>query len=49
MTKWRTRIALGGLVAAVGIGWIGAVAAQTLRIGLAEDPAVRQFLLQKRG
>jgi peptide/nickel transport system substrate-binding protein len=40
MTKWRTRIAAGCLIAAAIISWIGAVAAQTLRIGLAGDPDV---------
>ena len=38
MTKWRTQIAAGCLIAAASILWTGAATAQTLRIGLAEDP-----------
>src|SRR5262249_34267596 len=40
MTNWRTRISAGCLIAAVAIGCVGAPSAQTLRIGLAEDPDV---------
>jgi peptide/nickel transport system substrate-binding protein len=40
MTKWWTRISAGCLIAAVAIGWVGAASAQTLRIGLAEDPDI---------
>jgi peptide/nickel transport system substrate-binding protein len=39
MTKWRTRIAVGCLVAAAATAWVGA-SAQTLRIGLGEDPDI---------
>ena len=38
MTKWRTQIAAGCLIAAASILWTDAATAQTLRIGLAEDP-----------
>src|SRR6516165_11935082 len=40
MTKWRTQIAAGCLIAAVVIPWIGGSSAQTLRIGLADDPDI---------
>ena len=40
MTKWRTQIAAGCLIAAAVIPWIGAASAQTLRIGLADDPDI---------
>jgi len=38
MTEWWRQIAAGCLIAAASILWTGAAAAQTLRIGLAEDP-----------
>src|SRR5215472_13221674 len=38
MTRWWRQIAAGCLIAAASILWMGAGAAQTLRIGLAEDP-----------
>ena len=40
MTRWRRQIAAGCLIAAATISWIGAASAQTLRIGLAEDPDI---------
>src|SRR6516165_3135210 len=40
MTRWRRQIAAGCLIAAATIPWIGAASAQTLRIGLAEDPDI---------
>ena len=40
MTKWRTQIAAGCLVAAAVISWMGGASAQTLRIGLADDPDI---------
>ncbi len=40
MTKWRTQIAAGCLIAVAATAWIGAASAQTLRIGLAEDPDI---------
>jgi peptide/nickel transport system substrate-binding protein len=40
MTKWWTQITAGCLMAAVLIPWVGAVSAQTLRIGLADDPDI---------
>jgi peptide/nickel transport system substrate-binding protein len=40
MTKWRTQIAASCLIAAAVIPWIGAAPAQTLRIGLADDPDI---------
>jgi peptide/nickel transport system substrate-binding protein len=40
MTRWRLQIAAGCLIAAATIPWIGAASAQTLRIGLAEDPDI---------
>jgi peptide/nickel transport system substrate-binding protein len=40
MTKWWTQIAAGCLIAATVIPWLGAASAQTLRIGLAEDPDI---------
>jgi peptide/nickel transport system substrate-binding protein len=40
MTRWWRQIAAGCLIAAATISWIGAASAQTLRIGLAEDPDI---------
>src|SRR5215468_11310160 len=40
MTKQWTRIAAGCLIAAAAAAWIGAASAQTLRIGLGEDPDI---------
>jgi len=40
MTKWRTQIAAGCLIAATVIPWIEGASAQTLRIGLADDPDI---------
>ena len=40
MTWWSRQITAGSLIAAVTISWIGAASAQTLRIGLAEDPDI---------
>jgi peptide/nickel transport system substrate-binding protein len=40
MTKWWTQIAAGCLIAAAAIPWVGAVSAQTLRIGLGDDPDI---------
>ena len=43
MTKWRTQIAAGCLIAAAATAatvWMGAASAQTLRIGLGEDPDI---------
>jgi peptide/nickel transport system substrate-binding protein len=40
MTRRWTQIAAGILIAAATISWIGAASAQTLRIGLAEDPDI---------
>ena len=40
MTGWWRQIAAGCLIAAASISWIGAASAQTLRIGLAEDPDI---------
>jgi hypothetical protein len=40
MVKWWTRIATWFLIAAATIPWIAASSAQTLRIGLAEDPDI---------
>ena len=39
MTRWRTAVAAGWLTAAV-IAGVGGAAAQTLRIGLADDPDI---------
>ena len=40
MTKQRTRIVAGCLIAAAATAWIGAASAQTLRIGLGADPDI---------
>jgi len=40
MTKWRTQIAAGCLIAAAVMPWTGGAPAQTLRIGLADDPDI---------
>jgi len=40
MTKWRTRMVACCLIAAAAIPRVGAAAAQTFRIGLAEDPDI---------
>jgi peptide/nickel transport system substrate-binding protein len=40
MTKWRIRVPTYFLIAAGAIALVGAASAQTLRIGLAEDPDV---------
>src|SRR5215470_1592363 len=40
MTKQWTRIAIGCLIAAAAAAWIAAASAQTLRIGLGEDPDI---------
>jgi peptide/nickel transport system substrate-binding protein len=40
MARWRTQIAAGCLIATAATAWIGAASAQTLRIGLAEDPDI---------
>src|SRR5271169_4270201 len=40
MTKWWTQIAAVCLIAAAVIPWIGGASAQTLRIGLADDPDI---------
>ena len=40
MIKWRTNVAAGCLIAAAAIPWVGAVSAETLRIGLGDDPDI---------
>jgi peptide/nickel transport system substrate-binding protein len=40
MTRWWTQIAAACLTAAVAIAWMEMASAQTLRIGLAEDPDI---------
>jgi peptide/nickel transport system substrate-binding protein len=40
MAKWRTQIAAGCLITAAVIAWVGGASAQTLRIGLADDPDI---------
>ena len=49
-TRLMKMMRSAGIVIALLLSFAAAAHAQTtLRIGLAEDPAVREFLLKKRG